>query len=1484
MLLPIVALGQQDLIEFGSVEQAADFGWLASTDVPLRVADGAAVGAFALFVPGIADKPYQGIRLRHDLDLTDAQPTDTLVFHVKQNAATSVCVNLRVGEGHVYRYAPVTRGQWSRVELDLDLANWENPAGSTWGVVQTMSIYTKGFDTADEYLAIDGLSATVHGLPLQLHRAADDPQSWDFPQQTDAAWLIGDANTAWAIDKTTGRVIGAWNVRTRQRYVNGIEGRYHMEDAASFTTVNETADRIVDATFDPSSQQLVLQCANEKLPGVAIEKRYALEDNRLARRIAFVAAERDDRFITYNCEVAFTPPYRNDGYYMGSGFLGPLVPVPDIAATKRVTEYRSTPKCMILHQPKAGYSFAHVRTHVDDYFVWPFFSGAIAGYVERANALSYTPTGWEISLGTSPLRAGRETSYRELFTIFRGDWYDFFDRQYYSLKSVRTALDEIPPAPKWCNDIVIFTGMSSFDHVKRLVEMSDEGQVVVLISQWGSWADYYVDEGLVGQDGGFMNGPELKDMIDRLKALSPRVKVCLYNLVWSATYESRIFAKHPEWFRQRNKEGQPLNFFPGCAPNYASLISDRGCYDELLRQCDLQFEYLGVDMIYLDIGVAVNMVDWETGRFNRDDLSYQFFLDLKRIAARHGPDKAIFYNGRGNPYADLNFTEARGQLRAGYWRQFAGMALGMETFSNYRPDSRIIPLYWTPPLARDYVNRVLALGWVPSLTYGSPIENRPFAEAAYEIGNARSVRADYTPDWKNDPDTLLESYVVQRPDDRGRLLSLIDHADESRTVTVTINLADFDFDRDGMVYVIDHAVASAADFKGTVTTPIARRDYRDSGWRHDIVTRRQLLYAGPYADELTLSIDMRPLLLRQLYITDEPMAVFSHSDLPANYLFARSRGVSVRSTIDERRMTATVVCDQDSAEVIALPPDGWSIVSAQVDGKAAELDWTYECGRLCPVIAVSRGEHTVELRGGDAVDAITVGDFAATWRGLRIVLSVPGLATVERDGRIIASGMGDSLPIAPVRTGGDCTVTLRAVERQGRMVPVDASPVTVSLSDASLGMPPVKPKHAEQTLHVTDVNRMIDGVFVLRAAAFDTGGAMHGFQPDLPGLTASVDPDNLTMEAGTTRKVIGYMGAAAAGLELKGVRRVQVRLDNSFYGNFSLRARGRHEPMYHGSSREFAGIVVDYNTAEGYTKRVFLSVGVLHRTCTSPYPAYGRNAHADTMLEFGDLVNQGPSKVFAFDIAEYAPDGWRGEVWLSVATDWVASDRRLTMKILAVNDAVTAPLLRATDPNAVRELFDQPKQVDVPRAPQAPIIDGAPDDEMWQAAAVIDRFFLAGGEAFPQNETKVKLFYDDTHLYVAYLLRDAERDKPMFKYGPLWHDDEVELWIDIDGDRKSYHQVIVNGSGDSLQFQADGVRDFGATAAAHIDGNGAWYVEIAVPFAGLGVDAPKPGDTWQINFARSRPPGDTVGEELITWGPLEHGFNELNHFGTATFR
>jgi hypothetical protein len=867
----------------------------------------------------------------------------------------------------------------------------------------------------------------------------------------------------------------------------------------------------------------------------------------------------------------------------------------------------------------------------------------------------------------------------------------------------------------------------------------------------------------------------------------------------------------------------------------------------------------------------------------------------------------VFFNNRGNPYGDVNFIEARDQLRANYWRQFAGLAAVIQGFvSATRPEARLNLLYYIPPLRREYMNRILALGWIPSLEYCGVVASRPFFQAAYEVGNCTPVPARYTPDWKRDKETTLESYAVRRRGDAGVLLSFIHHAEARETVPVRIELDGLDLDRTGQVFIWECQVEDGLDYEGLATEDLVRKTYAETGWQLDRVTRRRLLYSGPYRPELELPLDLEPLILHQLYVTPSVAAVYSEDRHPANYLFASMPQVYLRPTCDWQRGALEVQIDsrrQEAELLLALPLAQYRVTDVRLDGQPATPDWVAEGPGVFPLIRVGPGEQTLVLRFAPApVRAeITPPAFTLTPAATEVTVSLPGLErallTVEQQGRVLfnrlVSGHAGALrlPLAPIRAGGTYTVAARAVpDADGGLRPVSGAAVSVELPAASvdLGVGPEYGERAPDEQRTTPVNRAVQGVEVLNAATLTTGETANDIQPGLKLQTASANPDALTIEAGTSRAVLqgqdGLLGAAFAGLELKDLRRVKLLLTNTFHNAFHLRGPGFHVPE-RPNSRNFAGIVVDYHTPAGYTHRVALAAGVRHRECNSPYPDWGRAAVADVSRDLGSALVEVPAQTFALDLRAWAPPEWDGQVWLSVGTDWVCANRRLGLQVLAVNEAATGEVLAGTDPRAFREAYERPRALGIPRSPGGIVIDGLLSEESWREAGRTEDFFLLGGEGVSKARTTALLMYDQANLYVAFLCQETERRKPLIIGGPPWDDDEVEVWLDADNDRKTFRQVILNAANGRMEYWESGPGPIGATTAVHVEEGDSWTVEMAIPFAGLGVKAPQPGDSWRLSLCRGRPPGKTIPtHELLVWAPLRNGFNDLENFGSATFR
>lgn len=191
----------------------------------------------------------------------------------------------------------------------------------------------------------------------------------------------------------------------------------------------------------------------------------------------------------------------------------------------------------------------------------------------------------------------------------------------------------------------------------------------------------------------------------------------------------------------------------------------------------------------------------------------------------------------------------------------------------------------------------------------------------------------------------------------------------------------------------------------------------------------------------------------------------------------------------------------------------------------------------------------------------------------------------------------------------------------------------------------------------------------------------------------------------------------------------------------------------------------------------------------------------------------------------------------------------------------------------------------VGRVPAPPKVDGRIDDAEWQGAAPVPAFRenAQGGPA--RAGTRARVGYDDTALYLAFdcdepLMEQAAAQTLPNRDPALWNNECVELFVNPQANQVSYLHFIVDLLGqrrDALGSDAFGYNPRWESAARRQrDG---WQVEMAIPFASLGVPAPQTGEAWYANLCRER----KAEAELSAWQPTYGGFAAPGRFGLWVF-
>ena len=93
-------------------------------------------------------------------------------------------------------------------------------------------------------------------------------------------------------------------------------------------------------------------------------------------------------------------------------------------------------------------------------------------------------------------------------------------------------------------------------------------------------------------------------------------------------------------------------------------------------------------------------------------------------------------------------------------------------------------------------------------------------------------------------------------------------------------------------------------------------------------------------------------------------------------------------------------------------------------------------------------------------------------------------------------------------------------------------------------------------------------------------------------------------------------------------------------------------------------------------------------------------------------------------------------------------------------------------------------------------LDGKLDEAVWKDAASTGDFVRTMDGMKPDQKTTAKVLYDDKNLYVAFEMEDKDVWSTLTKPDDkLWTQEAVEMFIDADGDGKTYVELQANPKG-----------------------------------------------------------------------------------------
>ncbi len=202
-------------------------------------------------------------------------------------------------------------------------------------------------------------------------------------------------------------------------------------------------------------------------------------------------------------------------------------------------------------------------------------------------------------------------------------------------------------------------------------------------------------------------------------------------------------------------------------------------------------------------------------------------------------------------------------------------------------------------------------------------------------------------------------------------------------------------------------------------------------------------------------------------------------------------------------------------------------------------------------------------------------------------------------------------------------------------------------------------------------------------------------------------------------------------------------------------------------------------------------------------------------------------------------------------------------------------------------------------------IDGKLDEPAWKEAASTGPFVntLTGGAA--EQAAEARALWDDQFLYIAFDFADRDVWGTLTKHDDkLWTEEAAELFLDADGDGKTYVELQIsprNVTFDSwlpAYRQNDNAFDVPMTTAVQVNGtldnrkdeDKGWTAELKIPLSAAkgrlaemkGVP-PVPGTQWRANFFRMDIPAGKP-QQASGWSPpMVPDFHAVDKFGVLVF-
>ncbi|MBI4026538.1 MAG: DUF4838 domain-containing protein [Verrucomicrobia bacterium] len=199
--------------------------------------------------------------------------------------------------------------------------------------------------------------------------------------------------------------------------------------------------------------------------------------------------------------------------------------------------------------------------------------------------------------------------------------------------------------------------------------------------------------------------------------------------------------------------------------------------------------------------------------------------------------------------------------------------------------------------------------------------------------------------------------------------------------------------------------------------------------------------------------------------------------------------------------------------------------------------------------------------------------------------------------------------------------------------------------------------------------------------------------------------------------------------------------------------------------------------------------------------------------------------------------------------------------------------------NSVEEIKVKEREGDI-------TIDGVLQEPAWEKAVSTTGFIANSTGKLAKYQTFAKLLYDDEYLYIGVTALEPVPGKLLASQtrrdGPVWQDDDIEVFIDPAGTGENYYHFAVNPKGVIYDAKCvPGSYDTGFNADCKVACKtlaDRWVLEMKIKAGSLNAKIMN-GGIWKINIARSRHSDEG---EASSWA-VDGAFHQTASFRPVVF-